>query len=279
MPITPSLVIEVVAAVFTALGSTATILGLRRREHSSPTASLPSIQRALSTVNEAEAAPVYETVSASRHELPTFRKMLVDEFGEVEVGATDLFAKWQKKYPRAIQLIYKTTRGTRNLGGGYKVIPIDNELIFAIDYGGFTAGSAIPEKNVVKPGRVPAGWWVGDLISVNGSNRAVVAALMRFFAENLQPNTRVYARPLTQKGLKLMSSLGFLRVGDLGPPRIGKVCSLYPEDVNKLLARLHAGKPLRTRQRAAATRIWNPGAEVREVVEPSAAMELVLVGV
>lgn len=86
---------------------------------------------------------------------------------------------------------------------------------------------------------------------MDGSNRAVVAALRRFFVENLRPNTRLYARPLTEDGLELVSSFGFVTVGDFKTPQIGRVCGLYPEDVNRLLLRLHAGKPLRVPRRRA----------------------------
>lgn len=135
MPITPSLVIEVVAAVFTALGSTAAVLGLRRREQSNPTTSSPPIGSTSHAVQTPKTTPVYETVSASLHELPAFRKMLIDEFGETEVAPLDLFAKWQRRNPNVCQLVYRanSSNGARRLAGGVKLVPIDNQLIFAIE--------------------------------------------------------------------------------------------------------------------------------------------------
>lgn len=250
MTIAPSLVFEVVGVGVTAVGSVAAVMSLLKKNPPTP-ASLQVIDSAPPSVKPAKARPLYETVSASLHELPTFRKMLVDEFGEAEVAPLDLFVKWQKRNPNVCQLVYKTSpsNGMRMLAGGVKLVPIDNPLIFDIEYGGFRAGNAIPEKNILKPGMLADGWWIGDLLSVDGSNRAVVAALRKFFVENLRPNTRLYARPLTQDGLELLISFGFVTVGDFKMPQIGRVCGLYPEDVNKLLARLRAGKSLRAPRR------------------------------
>ncbi|HEY1526263.1 MAG TPA: hypothetical protein VGH51_08505 [Candidatus Angelobacter sp.] len=275
MYITSSLVVEVVAAIFTALGSIGTIIGLRKKAQSNPTQLLPLPESKSSIGKQVKTVPLYETVSASLHELPAFRKLLVDEFGEAEVAPLDLFAKWQKRNPNVCQLVYKTnpSNGARVLAGGVKLVPIDNQLIFDIEYGDFRAGNAIPENHILKPGTLADGWWIGDLLSVAGSNRAVVAALRKFFVENLRLNMRLYARPLTQEGLELLISFGFVTVGDFKIPQIGRVCGLYPEDVNKLLARLQAGKGLRVPRRRAKKATVNSA----QVAVPTLVMEPELV--
>ena len=274
MTITPDRVLAVIGAVVGTVSTVATVIQLRRRQPSAP-ATLQRLNAAAFSVKPVRPKPLYETVSASPHELPAFRKMLVDKFGEAEVAPLDLFTKWQKQNPNVCQLVYKTnpSSGARVLVGGVKLVPIDNQLIFDIEHGVLRTGNAIPVKSILRPGRLADGWWIGDLLSLDGSNVAVVAALRKVLIENLRPNTRPYARPLTQEGLELLISFGFVTVGDFKTPQIGRVCSLYPDDVNKLLARLHAGKPLRVPSR----RVKKVAAPSVRVEAPTLVMEPVLV--
>jgi hypothetical protein len=183
-------------------------------------------------------------------ELPVFRKVLIDEFGESEVAPLELWQEWHWKNPNAIQMVFSiNARDWRHrIVGGFKMLPIDSVLKAEIESGKFTSGAAVPEEHVVEPGVTPAAWWLGDLISIGKRNGPFVMRALRDFAlENLRAGTPVFTRPLTSDGLDLTDCYGFVTVEAHKPPEIGRVCALYGRDVEELLERLKFGKRSRIR--------------------------------
>jgi hypothetical protein len=192
----------------------------------------------------------YESRSAHASELVLFRKILADEFGENEVAPLDVFMKWHLKNSAIFQLVFQRnpSKGRCKIVGVFKAIPIRDALIPQIELEAFT-GVNIPEEFICEPGEVPAGFWIGDLVSVNKSkNQFVMGELRHFLLSNIQSGMRIYARGLTPIGLEYLTDFHFLTVINFGAPEMGKTCTIYPEDLDELLNGLRDGTLFRARR-------------------------------
>jgi hypothetical protein len=77
--------------------------------------------------------------------------------------------------------------------------------------------------------------------------------MVDYLSKNLQADTPIYARGLTEKGLELLRDFRFEPVGD-HKMELGRICKLPWNAVHDLVDRLHSQSPLRVRPRRKSAR-------------------------
>ena len=129
-------------------------------------------------------------------------------------------------------------------------------------------GTSLTEDHIVKPGHRPAAWYIGDVVSTSRlSAIAVMRDLVEHLSANLLPDTPVYARGLTQKGLGYLRDFRFEAVGN-HRLELGRICRLLGSDVQELLSRLQSARPRRARVRKKSTKVAAPMVKKDELARP-----------
>lgn len=178
-------------------------------------------------------------------ELTGLHQLYTRLFGE-DVPTLAQMRLWHAINKNIFQLVVEkdTATGTRTIVGSFKVVPLKKEAIGYLELGVVT-GTTLDANHIVKPGGRPSAWYIGDVVSTSKmSAHFVMKALLEYLSDHLNERTPIFARALSEKGLKYLREFNFTPVYD-GKMEIGQVCSLMGQDVDDLIARLHSSYPRR----------------------------------
>jgi hypothetical protein len=179
-------------------------------------------------------------------DLPELHRLLVRFFGE-EAPSLRNMRKWHSRNPDIFQIVLRLNAitGERKIVGAFKLAPLKRDAWFYFELGHSMRGD-FPEKYIVKPRGTAMCWYIGDVVSTSRRHgELVMAALVDSLSVKLRPDTPVFARALTLKGLGYLRDFNFQPIVMDSKLELGTMCSLHPPDVGELVERLHSGKPLR----------------------------------
>jgi hypothetical protein len=147
---------------------------------------------------------------ASRGDLPELRDLYMSKFGD-DVPSLMQMRKWHKQNPHVFMKIsdHELFSGRRKIVASVKMVPNRAEAIALLD-AEEVSGTTFLESHIARGRRVPAAWYIGDLVSTSSrSARAITEELVLYLADHLSDETLIYARPLTAQGMKLVQKFGF----------------------------------------------------------------------
>lgn len=163
--------------------------------------------------------------------------------------------RWHSRNPNIFRLVVEANpfTGASKIVASFKAVPLKNVTIAFLELEALT-GTNLPVEHIVKPKGKPSAWYIGDLVSTDRASAiAIMREMVEYLSANLQPDTPIYARGLTEKGLALLRDFQFEPVGD-HKMELGRICRLLGNDVQELVNRLHSTAPLRLRPQGKAGR-------------------------
>jgi len=172
---------------------------------------------------------IFERVSFRRQEqphilalarpsdLPKLREQYVKWFGD-DVASVDTMRSWLCRCESSLILVYSETtlpdlNFSTKLVGSFKLLPITEEAVTELERGRVTGSSFKPE-HISAAGDVPAAYYVGDLFAEEPARAAVLFYLDSRCRELVHRGCKIYARPFTPEGRRVMMKRGFVQVSN-----------------------------------------------------------------
>jgi len=139
---------------------------------------------------------------------------------------------WVQKYRKAFVMVYRVDDSSikkkqQTLVGSFKVLLISKDAVRALE-AGQVSGSTLKPEHIVSRQSDAAAYYVGDVAGHKGPARGFLLASLNAACEKaISKRLPIYARPLTNDGLRIMEQYGFVQAADgKSPPEIGKMCKL-----------------------------------------------------
>lgn len=175
---------------------------------------------------------IHEIVVAKERDLPDLLALYKRYFG-VDAPTLAVMRIWLQRCHKSLWLV--NDRGhnplaTTRLVGSFKILPITRSGVDALNIGE-VSGSTLGDGHVARRSRDTIAYYVGDVVGTDrGARAAILLRLHQIFSDDYAAFP-VYARPLTQNGMRVMIKLGFRRVADDGEPTIPRICRLEPRSL------------------------------------------------
>ncbi len=193
--------------------------------------------------------PPLQSEFASLADLPAVRTLYLDHFGEDNVPSLRKMQQWHKRNNRIFLIVAEIDPLTnaRKIVASCKIVPLIKNTILFFRFAGLT-GATIEPSHIVKPrGRIHA-WYVGDFVSsCKPSANRIFSDVYKFFRDNLQADTPVFARALTEIGLYYLNMFRFEPIEDC-PMELGRICCLFSSNLEGFVEDFRAHRPLRTKR-------------------------------
>ena len=169
----------------------------------------------------------YNYTFARLSDLPSIHALYADHFGE-EVPSIDLMRSWLSRCKTCFALVNRVVRRNglvteQQLVGSFKLLPLTKAGIEAIERGTATGSSFRPEHISTNKKRSVVAYYVGDVVGTTRRARGMVILYLRAACNDIQ--LPLYARPLTEDGVRVMMKYGFTHISNITrQPEIGRMC-------------------------------------------------------
>lgn len=203
---------------------------------------------------------ILQSQTAKRSDLPELYELYSKQFGD-DIPTLERMRTWYSRNPNIFRIVVlkDVISGARKIVASFKAVPLKNVTIAFLELEALS-GTNLPEDHIVRPRGRASAWYLGDLVSTSRvSAIAVMRDLVEYLSANVQADTPIYARGLTEKGLSLLRDYYFEPVGE-NRMEIGRICRLTGTEVQELLDRIRGKQPSRSGPR---TRQMRPRSTAR----------------
>jgi len=177
--------------------------------------------------------PAYECYRAKKSELELIRDYGVQWFGN-EVSPLNRMSIWFERNKNIFTVMYRVKRTkvtkSRKFVGYYSVIPITEPAVVKLKSNEITGAGFLEEH--IEPSNVdPYAIYVGAIVAQAGLARGNIRSALHNEITNVwaTKTKRVFTRPVSKHGLRLVEDYGFTAVD---PANSGKLQSLYAKELD-----------------------------------------------
>jgi hypothetical protein len=180
-------------------------------------------------------AAVTEWASGARYEYPHAEFAAEDDLADLQKQYCDKFKgdapslekmrEWYAINPRIFlkMCLVDIASSQERIVASVKLVPLCRNAVALLEAGSLK-GTEFSESHIMRRGKVPSGWYIGDLV---GSSRQSGGHMMKhailYLDKYIRRHTPVYARPLTKDGLRLIEKYKFTPVSEKGRGHIYRV--------------------------------------------------------
>jgi hypothetical protein len=167
---------------------------------------------------------------ATKDDCEQVREFLVPYFGQIIPRVRDLQAMLDRN-PTQCYMIEVPPPVSRETGwtlvGCFSILPLKTAAVRLLDKGDLEGRALTPEHIASKKGK-PRALYIGTVVGADIAAKGFAIKVLKQEIKNLCEKHKIvklFARPMTADGVRLMAKYGFLTVVDGDGPKLNTVCA------------------------------------------------------